>query len=397
MKVAVFPLPAYGHVNPTLPIARELSRRGDEVTYYLSETFAGDVEAVGARLEPLDDSLAMHDRLGGFDGEGGPSEEQVRALVEFMGEGLAAVPDLRPAVESAEYDVLLYDQMCVWGHALANVLDVPAVALNSSFAFDDGTSIEVEMPPVDEHLPPAVEELVDRYDLPGLAPPDLFRPTEALNVVPVPRVFQPAAASFGEEYVFVGALVRDEDNRTGSRFPLDRLDRADGRRVLYVSLGSVVGGDERFLGRCAEAFGGTDWLVVLKASEAARETVPLPENFVVRSWIPQLAVLRRADVFVTHGGMNSTMEAVQAGVPLVVVPRMSDQRAVADQVRACGVGTVVDPDELDAETLRERVATVASDRSYGENVERLSDRSRSAGGAERAADAIDDLVGRSRG
>lgn len=99
-------------------------------------------------------------------------------------------------------------------------------------------------------------------------------------------------------------------------------------------------------------------------------------------------MLDRVDAFVTHGGMNSTMESLSAGTPPIVVPQMADQHSVAGCVDALGVGLVLDRKDLTAGAIREAVETVSTE-TYREAIEEFRAAARAVDGARRAADAIE--------
>ena len=84
----------------------------------------------------------------------------------------------------------------------------------------------------------------------------------------------------------------------------------------------------------------------------------VPRNVRIQPWVPQVELLRHASVFVTHGGFNSTKEALSQGVPLVVLPLGADQFHTAERVEALGLGVGVPPDDRDAARLRTRVRKV---------------------------------------
>ena len=128
---------------------------------------------------------------------------------------------------------------------------------------------------------------------------------------------------------------------------------------------------------------------MLKA-KGGREVVPgeIPDNVLVRPRVPQLDVLERADVFVTHGGMNSTMEALYYGVPLVVVPQMADQYMIADRVETLGVGQSIDKDTFGGDQLQV-VLTVDTD-GYRSNAANLRQEMDTAGGIKRAVSIIEE-------
>src|SRR5207249_206094 len=103
----------------------------------------------------------------------------------------------------------------------------------------------------------------------------------------------------------------------------------------------------------------------------ASELGPVPPNFELHPWVPQLAVLRRASGFVSHAGMGSTMESLAMGVPPVVVPRTLEQEIVAGRLTELGLGVRVDPADVSAESLLKAVTGLAADSAAHERVTRM--------------------------
>ena len=98
------------------------------------------------------------------------------------------------------------------------------------------------------------------------------------------------------------------------------------------------------------------WRLALASGSTPIETLgPLPPGALVRPHLPQVALLRHADVLVTHGGNNSVTEACAAGVPMVVLPMSTDQFAGAAAIERAGIGVALDPNSLDADALRSAV------------------------------------------
>ena len=104
--------------------------------------------------------------------------------------------------------------------------------------------------------------------------------------------------------------------------------------------------------------------------------------------MPQLELLQYADVFVTHGGMNSSSEALYYGVPLVVIPVTGDQPLVAKRVNEVGAGIRLNRKELTSEMLRESVKKVMDDVTFKEKSRKVGESLRNAGGYNRAVDEI---------
>jgi MGT family glycosyltransferase len=145
---------------------------------------------------------------------------------------------------------------------------------------------------------------------------------------------------------------------------------------------------------CLEAFAGTPWQVAMAIGD--RITVPelgeIPDNADVRAFFPQLDVLRRADVFLSHTGMNSTMEALYFGVPLVAFPLQPEQEANARRVEDLGLGRRLPADSLTPALIRTAITEVSNDQEIRRNLGSMSQRVRGAGGPSAAADAIEQYM-----
>lgn len=160
--------------------------------------------------------------------------------------------------------------------------------------------------------------------------------------------------------------------------------------TVLVSLGTLnaeVGG--RFFTAAAEACRDQPWQAVFVAPP---ELVPdPPPNVVVRTRIPQLAVLARCDAVVSHAGHNTVCESLAAGLPLVVAPIRDDQPVVADQVVNAGAGVRVKFTRVRAEALREVIHHALTDPDLRSAARRIADSFTTAGGAPAAADALESL------
>ncbi len=86
--------------------------------------------------------------------------------------------------------------------------------------------------------------------------------------------------------------------------------------------------------------------------------------------------------------MNSTMEALWYGVPLVVVPQMPEQALTSRRVAELGLGAALDPSAITAEKLAAAVRTIDTEPSYADNVAEMRKHCHDAGGASKAADVL---------
>ena len=163
----------------------------------------------------------------------------------------------------------------------------------------------------------------------------------------------------------------------------------EARPVVYVSLGSFLSARSDVLAAVAEALRGLDVRVALATGSAPLEALgPLPPEWLVRAFLPQVRLLAHSAVAVSHGGNNSVTEALTAGVPLLVLPLSTDQFAGAAAVERCGVGLCLDPNATTPGGIREAVRNLLSDRSIRDAAAELGTSLREVPGAQRAHDAV---------
>jgi MGT family glycosyltransferase len=401
-KILVFNVPAHGHVNPTLPVVRELVSRGEQVVYYLTDEFESQIRQTGAEFRRIEDMQMGSGPPPGVSAMGQNDPAKVRQMMaaffpRMMAGGLWLVPGLVDRARVEDADCVVYDSFCPWGRALAAILGLPAVAFVPSYAMTQHFPLVRRLSAVfDEETSPEAEEamsdfqdiswqLHDRYGLAPLRITDPFVTAEALNIVTLPRAFQPDADTLDKRYMFVGPSISPRSD--GSGFPLDLLA---GDPTLYVSLGTVFNANPEFFASCFDAFAGSDWRVVLSigARTDPSSLDRVPDNFLVRPHVPQLEVLEHTDVFVTHGGMNSVMEAIYYGVPMVVVPQQPEQAMTAARVAELGLGVTMELGQVTAGALLDAVTTVSGDAGYRSRLVHMQQAARDAGGYPRAADAI---------
>jgi len=114
----------------------------------------------------------------------------------------------------------------------------------------------------------------------------------------------------------------------------------------------------------------------------------IPSNFILQPYTPQLEILKRVDLFITHGGMNSVSEALFHDVPLIVIPQSADQPIVASRLEEVGCGVKMSRQQATAEALRSAFDRIISNDAYKRHSSIVGETLRNAGGYKRAADLI---------
>ena len=144
-----------------------------------------------------------------------------------------------------------------------------------------------------------------------------------------------------------------------------------------------------------DAMADTGWRLVIATGRVAKERFgAVPDWVQLRVTVPQPAVLRVADAFVTHAGMGSCTEALWYAVPMVAVPQAVDQPLNAAQLEALGVGRHLTADSPSPDDLRDAIRFVATDPGVRMKIGAIRDDLHAVGGPVHAADAVEDLAAR---
>lgn len=377
-----FSIPAHGHVNPTLPVVRELAQRGHRVIYYETEEFRKKIEAAGAQfisIEPyMPPAPENIEQIAGKD---------FAALIEMITATTLGLEDRISQDIAREHPALIVsDSVCFWGKLLAKKHSVPFVCSTTTFAFNRHTAKRMKQG-AGEMLRmilgmPRIKRSMQRlrehgYDVRNLI--DVIQNDEQTDtIVYTSRRFQPCAETFGEHYAFVGPSV-------AARYPR----KPHTRPLVYISLGTVLHNAPRFYLRCIRALERMNADAILSIGNAVNPASlgVLPNNVQVFPRVNQLEVLASADIFLTHCGMNSVSESLLCGVPMVLFPQHSEEEAVAGRVEELGAGLRLK--RATAKGIREALETAISQSEYKAAAQTIADDFEQCGGAMEAADFIE--------
>ncbi|GAB2716874.1 macrolide-inactivating glycosyltransferase [Streptomyces bullii] len=386
--IAMFSIAAHGHVNPSLEVIRELVTRGHRVTYAIPPHFADKVAATGAEPKLWNSTLPSPDA----DPEAWGST-LLDHVEPFLNDAIQALPQLIEAYEGDEPDLVLHDITAYPARVLAHRWGVPAISLSPNLVAWDGYEEEVAEPMWAE--PKQTERGRAYYarfhawlEENGITEhPDPFVGRPARSLVLIPKVLQPNADRVDETvHTFVGACQGDRGAEGDWRRP------AGAENVVLVSLGSAFTKQPGFYRECVRAFGDLPgWHTVLQIGGQVdpAELGDVPGNVDVRSWVPQLAILRQADLFVTHAGAGGSQEGLATATPMIAVPQAVDQFGNADMLQGLGVARHVPAEEATAGTLRAAALALVDDPEVARRLKDVQARMAEEGGARRAADLIE--------
>ena len=383
-KIACFCIPAHGHTNPMLPVAAELVRRGNVVRFYSFSEFEKKITATGAEFISCDSYLP---ELTEQEEKGLKSVSTTEMTIQDIRITLRMDAFLDGEFRTFQPDVVYTDSVCFWGKLNAWKHGVPMVVSTSTFAFNQMSSQYMK------HSPKEMADLI--FGLPKISKalktlePYGYHVKSALSlvqsdnaadsVVYTSQRFQPFAESFSDHYAFVGPSV----------FSDALPDKEKDRPLVYISMGTVINDRPDFYSKCIEALKGKNLDVVISCGSAVnREDFgTLPDNIQVFPYVDQLGVLARADVFITHCGMNSVSESLYMATPMVLYPQTGEQQAVARRAAEMGAGVPLSVDS--AEGIRTAVEKVLSDGSYANAAKECCADFRACSGTSGAAQFIE--------
>ena len=393
MSRFLFVVPPFtGHVNPTIPVAAELTARGHDVAWTgLPGMLEGMLPPGGrflaaATIEYADEVATRTERRPNVRGAAAYKHLQEEVLTPMC---LAMVDGVDAAVDAFGADALVVDQQTWAGALVGRRRQMP-------WATSATTSAEIVdplagLPKVAETLHQGRIELQVAHGVPRhVAEVGDLRLSDHLVLAYTSRALVGDAledVTAGRRVAFVGpsALGRGEVDD----FDWSAVDPS--LPLVLVSLGTLnASAGERFWQVAADAFRGQPWQGVFITSPGF---VPdAPPNVLIRERIPQLAVLRRAAAVVSHGGHNTVCESLANGLPLVVAPIRDDQPVVADQVARAGAGVRVKFARVRADDLRAAITSALHSPELRSGAQRMARDLASCGGAPAAADALETLA-----
>jgi len=160
---------------------------------------------------------------------------------------------------------------------------------------------------------------------------------------------------------------------------------------VYASLGTLQNSREPLFRTFAEACRSLEVQLVMShgGGLGAKEAAGLPGDPLVVSYAPQVELLARAALTITHAGLNTVLDSMTNGVPVVAVPITYEQPAIARRIEWAGAGVTIALNRLNAGRLREAVQTVLQRPEYRDAARQMADAIRVAGGTGRAADIVE--------
>jgi zeaxanthin glucosyltransferase len=403
--------PATGHLNPMTALGYELQKRGHRVTLFgildaQSKTLAAGLEfrAIGESEFPSGATLELFAQLGKLSGLAA-FKYTIAWIKKMAGIFLCEAPQV---LKEAGVEALLVDQVSPEGGTIAEFLGIPFVSVCNAMMINRDLSV----PPLNtswnyslnwwallrnragyellNRVGQPIREVINEYrrewNLPLYFSHNDFY-SQLAQITQQPAELEFPRKNLPKSFHFTGAYYNTA-TREPVFFPFEKLT---GKPLIYASMGTV---QNRLLGvfkSIAEACNNLDaQLVISLGGSASPESLQgLPGNPLVVGYAPQLELLQKATLTITHAGMNTTLESLSNGVPMVAIPITNDQPGVAARLAWAGAGEVVTLSRLSVPRLRTAIQKVLTEDSYKKNAVRLQKAIQQGGGVTRAIDIVE--------
>jgi zeaxanthin glucosyltransferase len=403
-----------GHLNTMIPLGCELLRRGHRVTVFNFLDAQAATLASGLEFQPLAEnefplgsiaqSFTQMAKLSGL------------AALRYTMNLIAQVSTLlltqgTVVIKKAGVEALLVDQVSPEGGTIAEFLNIPFVTICSALMLNQ----EPNIPPIvttwqysptwkgrlrnqigyqllsllTKPILETIAEFRSQWKLPLYSHPNDYC-SQLAQLSQHPAEFEFPRQNLPPHFHFTGPYHNPATRKSVS-FPFEQLT---GKPLIYASMGTILSCLPGVFQKIASACEELDAQLVISLGGAATpESLPsLPGNPLVVGYAPQLELLQKATLTITHAGMNTTLESLSNGVPMVATPVMNDGLGIAARIAYTGVGEVVSLKELNVPKLRSAIVKVLTQESYKQRAIEMQQAIVRSGGVKKAADIIEQVV-----
>ena len=404
---------ASGHLNTMIPLGSELLRRGHRVTVFNFLDAQATTLASGLEFQPLGEDefpagsmaegLAQMGKLSGL--------TALRYTIKLVAQASGILLSQAPAIlKKAGVEALLVDQVLREGGTIADFLNIPYITICSALMLNREPNIppfcttwqysptwkgrlrnqigyqllNLLTKPIRETIAESREEWkLSLYSHPN----DHY--SKLAQISQQPAEFEFPRQNLPAHFHFTGPF-HNPATRKSVPFPFEQLT---GKPLIYASMGTILNHSEVFQTIASACEGLDAQLVISLGGGATPESLPpLPGNPTVVGYAPQLELLRKAALTITHAGMNTSLESLSNGVPMVAIPVMNDGPGVGARIAYTGVGEVVSLKELSVSKVRSAIGKVLNQESYKQRAIEMQGAIGRSGGVKKAADIIEQVV-----
>ena len=402
-----------GHLNTILPLGKALQQRGHQVTLFglldakAKALAAGlDFQAIAVDEFPRGSQREFMTTLGALKGK----QALTYTISQVCKKAKAFLDEAPDVIRQRGVEGLVVDQVSQEGGTIADRLGIPFVSLCSAVVLNR----EITIPPYYTlwHYDPSVlgqlrngigYSLFSRLTQPITTLLNSYRQQWQLTPHRKPNdrysllaqiSQQPAAFEFPRRQLpahfhFTGPFHQSV-GRDIPEFPWEKLT---GQPLIYASLGTIQNQLMPIFQTIAAACQTLEAQLVISLGGGQQSLgIALAGNPLVVDYAPQLDLLPKTALTITHAGLNTTLECLAQGVPMVAIPIANDQPGVAARIAWSGVGEAIALKKLTAPRLRSTLEKVLTNPTYKENALRLQTALHQSGGVEQAVAIVEQAI-----
>jgi zeaxanthin glucosyltransferase len=413
MKVAFLGVRVPGHLNPMTTLARKLKARGHDVVFISvldSEPYVRAAQLpfipYCEKEMPLESVHQTTDQSSKLQGQAA-LEFAIRSVARGLESSFRNLPQ---TLLEARVDALVLDQVDYGLGLVPMHLGIPYVHVSNALHLDySGNTPLCIFDWPHETTPEAlarnqagVRGFMQAYE-PVTSVAHAYAARVGLNIdwtdplatmselawlTQTPKEFDFESPHWPSQFHYTGPF-HDGLGRIESDFPWDRLT---GEPLVYASMGTLLNGLESVFSAIAQAVEqrpGMQLVLSIGDSLNSNQISSLPANCIIVHNAPQIELLKRSALCITHAGLNTTLEALTQGVPMVAIPVSIDQPGVAARIAYTKTGAYVPIQEMTASRLSALIDEVMSNLEYRQNANNIKQVIAETNGLERAADLLE--------
>ncbi|MGK7879945.1 MAG: glycosyltransferase [Crocosphaera sp.] len=401
-----------GHLHTMLPLGKGLQKKGYQITFFGVPDAETKIKAanldfypIGADIFPLGSTATLlNKKISKL--KGIPALQLMvnwfyQSAQIFLEEGANAL-------EKTGVEALIVDQLNPEGGTVAQLLNIPFITVCSALPFNQEPGIPPVFTPwlyrdswwanlrnwltyqVTNPFGQAGKKLRLKYRQKWQLGAETYTDSPLAILC-----HQPAALDFPRQtlppHFYYTGPYHTSESRITVDFPWHKLT---GQPLIYASMGTLQNCLRYVFEAIAGACQGLDaQLVISLGGGSEPDSLPnLPGNPLVVKYAPQLELLQKAALTITHAGMNTTLESLTYGVPMIAIPVTNDQPGIAARIAWTGVGEMIGLDKLNSENLRPMIQRVLGEKRYYENAQKLQQAIENSGGIDQAIAIIEQAI-----
>jgi len=407
MKIGFICINGPGHLNPMTALARQLQARNHDVVFLYSSDAAGLPCVPGNEKDRYNESRREVSKMQGEDA----LQFSVRVL---LGRTEAILKSLPAVVQANGVDALVIDTIQFYAELGAMQLGMPYIHVSNALHLDFSGYTPLSLYDWPHQTTPSAlarnregvakfakilenaNEGIRAYAESAGLEIDWESPSSTLSplasITQTPSAFDFESAHWPLQFHHTGPF-HDGKGREKVDFPWERLT---GEPLIYASMGTRMNGRAEVFRTIVAAVAkhkGLQLVLSLGDQVNPEQIEPAASNAIILKRAPQLELLKRTSVCITHAGLNTVLESLAQGVPQVAIPVSYDQPGVAAGIADKKTGVVTSLDKLTADHLSTLLNEVLNDSTYRDNARKLQKAIAKANGLSVAADLVEESLG----